>query len=489
MAIIGRLVEHTGKAKQFAAATSIENADLSPYGVFQMTAAGVLLTFPDAGYFYLGQKITVRGHSSGYSAVVLGTGVSDEVVVIPPNEDVDIMCVEFSAGYKWISLKKHDMVELSWSPTLTFSTATPTLSASSYEAYWVNGLILGILDIQSANGKNASALTVTLPTRPKDRDNFVPVVGQVIVDSVASNPQAYIESANGTAANRLLTFQNWATLTTAKAFSLHLAFFYEPAAEAWETFSSGYAFGTSTWASVTEVSRCKVINRTQFFTSDLRSTDAKGVTSSVTISTPAVVPDQDIYYAVTALNKATAGDDSVDYTDMLMLLDSANATETSRVAVGHAVGVMANGKAAEAYIAGFCGTEGGKGLVAFTPTATFAGGTSAVTATASGLGTMLGGCFFYTLLVSTTDGNGATSLVISDMPVPPKYKASRKIAAEALQLVTSTYTRALGIVNADQEAVADRTITFNGIGSTPFTNAATSLMVVTGWYPVESQAA
>lgn len=466
---------------------------------YLVETAGIVTTLPPPKYFAPTEGVEFQDNSGGWSTIKAPSGYyftgDISSIVLGPYQNVRIKRIRplsgtVEANY-YAAYGNHTRSEelLTWNPTPTWGTADPSPLTSAYHAWVIDGICFGIAQLSTSDGNAADSLVIPLPLRPVDRDHFVPVICQEIVDGTDSNPLARIDMADSTNTNRVIEFDAWSTWTNAKSCSLYLAFFYEVEPGAWETWINAETYGTSTWNSVTEVSRTKAIygmkngevaSQVVCFISDLRTADAKGVTSSVTITTPNHPLDTNMYYPVIGHDKCTAGDDSVDYDDMLMLLDSTNATEASRTAVSNAVGVMANGKAAEAY---FAGIVEGFGWDAATPTLDWTAATDPTMASNAARFTVVGPlCFFHGWL-STTDGNGATALTIALTGMPTPKNLGCKIPLAAMQTVNTTDSNPHAKLRADQQADADRVyINFDNFSTC--TDAVGAYVYYMGFYPV-----
>lgn len=486
------------QAKHLTASSTLYDLNKDYY--YCVETAGIVTTLPAPKFYAPTEGVEFRDNSGGWSTISAPSGdyFTGDIssIVLGPYQSVRIMRVRPLSGTTetnyYAAFGNHIRSEelITWSPTLTWGTADPSPLTTSAHAWVVDGVCFFVLYCSTTDGNNSDSLTITLPTRPIDRDHFVPVIGQAIVDGTDYEILGRIDMADSTNTNRVIEFDAWQTWTNAKSCSLYIAGFYEIPAGGWETFVNAETYGTSNWNNPTEVARCKsligrnpdgsVRSEASVFITDLRTTDAKGVTSSLAITTPNYVPDTNTYYPVLMHDKCTAGDDSVDYDNCLALLDSANSTEASRVATSNAVGVMANGKAAEAYCAGIVEHYGWD---SFTPTLTFTAAVAPTMAANLGRYTVINGMCFFHLWATSTDGNGATALTIKLTGLPtPKYLGC-KIPLAAMQTVNTTDSNPHAKLRTDQQADADRPyINFDNLST--YTDATTASISVMGFYPV-----
>lgn len=486
------------RPKHLSASSTLVDLEKTKYYIVE--TAGIVTTLPVPKYYAPTEGVEFRDNSGGWSTIAAPSGYyftgSIQNIVLGPYQSVRIMRVSPLSGTTetnyYAAFGNHIRSEelITYSPTFTWGTADPSPLTTSSHAWVIDGVCFFVIYASTTDGNGADSLTVTLPLRPLDRDHYVPVIGQAIVDGTDCEILGHIDMADATNTNRVIEFDAWTTWTNAKSCSLYLAGFYEVPLGSWETWTNVETYGTSTWDTVTEVSRAKTLKglnadgstRSSLvaFISDLRSADAKGVTSTIAITTPNYLPDTNVYYPVLMHDKCTAGDDSVDYDNCLALLDSANATEASRKATSNAVGVMANGKAAEAYCAGLVE---GHGWDSFTPTLTFTAATAPTMAANLGRYTVINGLCFFHLWATSTDGNGATALTIKLEGLPtPKYLGC-KIPCAAMQTVNTTDSNPHAKLRADQGADADRPyINFDNLST--YTDATTASISVMGFYPV-----
>jgi hypothetical protein len=111
----------------------------------------------------------------------------------------------------------------SWVPTLTWGTANPTISASTFR-HQVDktGRVRGTVKIVCSDGKAASSLTITLPTPITNRSNITVCTSQEIVNTTPSDPFAEIDDSGTT-----ITFRAFSAMTNGQAAALKVFFDYE----------------------------------------------------------------------------------------------------------------------------------------------------------------------------------------------------------------------------------------------------------------------
>jgi hypothetical protein len=447
--------------------------------------AGISLVVanPDKELSKLEQDVTFTNITAGYGTLRctdLFLGGIDSVIV-PPYESVKLRAVLSGSTYYWRvvgNYMRSDMKTLTWVPTLAFTTATPTLVSESYDAWVVDGICYFIFDIYTDDGAGATALTITPPIRPKDTDVILPIEARCLVDTTYTDAQGYLEMANSTNTSRVISFNALPTWTDDKACHLYGAGFYEVAGGGWEAWTPTTTYTTSNWDSATTAARTKSLDGAAHIVYYSTSADAKGVTAGVQFTPPTFPPDVNSYTALMSIDKCVAGDDSVDYDNNFMYLDCDNATEASRLAATHAVGVMANGKAGTIYVAGVYEQYGWS---AFTPTFTFTGTAPATTSKVGRYKVRDGICYFNIYYARTADTAAPTALTISGLPVTPKY-GSRKIPVTGHQLVNTTYSNCMPVIYADQEGEADRTLQFQKLST--FTASVAGKLFISGWYPI-----
>lgn len=468
--------------KTIATDTTLGATNPYKYGEYVITAAGVRLTLPTPNHWLQRMEYLITNASSGYAVIACSGYMMDagNAIYLEPYQQVLVKAVKSGSTYYWATTgrftREGNMKQLTWTPTLTWTTATPTATTVSV-AYMIDGIVYWYFSTSGTDGAGATALTVTMPTRPADLNYNQAAECYQLVDTTWSDPQGYVDMLNNTAANRLLEFQAMSTCTDDKAFSIVASGWYETETGIPATWSPTTTFGTSTWDTVTTVARQINLDGIVHFVYDIRSADAKGVTSTISCTLPTGVLDLDTYIPFTGQDAVTAGDDSVDYDNNLWLLDAANATEASRVPITNAVGVMANGKAATAWMNGIYPQIG---WTSWTPTFTFTG--TAPTATiATGYYKVRDGMCYFNACYTTTDGNGCTALTISNLPVDPAYIGC-EIALASMETVNTTDSDPLAFLACDEQANSDRTIQFKSFST--MTDAVGGYVYVAGVYPV-----
>jgi hypothetical protein len=459
---------------------TLSRARFVRHNLFTVETSGVVVTLPTPTRRCTRRPTSFANMTAGNIVISSSSNFVGGInaIELGPYEVTAIQAAKVDSTYYWTAAGHRERSEpVTWTPTLTWTTADPASVSTTAKYVIQNGICYFYFKTTSADGNGATQLTVTLPTIPKDLNNFVPVAGYQLVDSTYSNPQAYLDTADSTGANRVLTFQNFSTCTDAKTCTVVCAGFYEMEAQDTETYTSTLTWGTSTPDSVSSVSRVRNVDGVAHFFQDNRSADAKGVTASLSFTLPTFVPDNNNYIPVQAQSNCVAGDDSVDYDDMLMFIDGANATAESRVATSHDIGVCANGKAVQTYAAGIYEHYGWR---SWTPTETWTGTDPTTTVVARYK--VIDKLCYILVYVTTSDGNGCTALELSDLPVSAAYLGA-EIPLMSIQLVDSTYSNPLAYIKGNEAAGADRNvIAFKGASTC--TDAKTASFMLAGHYPV-----
>jgi hypothetical protein len=79
----------------------------------------------------------------------------------------------------------------------------------------------------SADGNAASSLDISLPLAAPDVNSYTAVSANQLVNTTWSDPGAYIDQLDNTAANRTLKFRKWTTCTDGQACSIEVSGAYE----------------------------------------------------------------------------------------------------------------------------------------------------------------------------------------------------------------------------------------------------------------------
>ena len=116
-----------------------------------------------------------------------------------------------------------------YTPTVSFSTATPTVTKVGRYCR-VSNLVYFVVDVFSADGAGGTPTGISLPVTPADIDSFPAISSLQLVDTVWSNPMAYIDMSDGTGSNRIVAFRAASQCTDDKTMRLNISGFYEVAA-------------------------------------------------------------------------------------------------------------------------------------------------------------------------------------------------------------------------------------------------------------------
>lgn len=370
------------------------------------------------------------------------------------------------------------MREIAWNPTVTWGTGTPSPISQTAKAFIVGPFCYGFYKASGTDGNGATSIAVPLPTRPADINAFLACEGYVEVDGTPYDLQPYIDMLDNTATNRYLKSNNFTTLTDAKAWTIVMTFWYELEGGDIATFTPTLTWGTATPASVTTVARFANLDGVIHVLEHNSSADANGVVSSLTTTLATGILDLGTYVPLSAYDIVTAGDDSVDYDNMLFLLDCNHATEANRVATSNAIGVAADGKSIITFLSGIYEQIGWS---SWTPAMTFTG--TAPTAAANvGRYKIVDGMCYFNAYFQTADGNGVTGLEISNLPVDPAYLGC-EIALCSMETVNTTDSDPLAYIPANEQASSARAkIKFKNFAT--MTDGVASYMYIAGYYPV-----
>lgn len=183
--------------------------------------------------------------------------------------------VEFSGWYPVAGFT-------SFTPSETWTTGTPA-SITKYGFYKiVDGVVFMVYGTTSADNNGATQLVVLPPvTCPPDTDCYIQTASLALSNVTYSNPYAYLDSANGTAASRAFTLTAPPTWTDGQADAVFISAAYE--------LDGGQSFGTkitstATWTtgtptSQTVVGRYAVVdNQWCWFAAYITSADSNGCT-------------------------------------------------------------------------------------------------------------------------------------------------------------------------------------------------------------------
>lgn len=171
------------------------------------------------------------------------------------------------------------------SSTLTWGTEDPEAQTEVYLYKLLEGIdgslsAIGVFQTLAADGNTSSSLTVSLPIEPIDQNFYVEAVGQQKVNTTWTNPYALIDESTGTAASRLLGFENFTQHTNGNAHQESVSFFYE--VQGWTAYTAtpDWSGGTADPATVpTKKGRYTVIGSQCIGAVYITCTDGNGVTN------------------------------------------------------------------------------------------------------------------------------------------------------------------------------------------------------------------
>lgn len=115
-----------------------------------------------------------------------------------------------------------------WTPTNTFTTATPATLTNVGRYHVANGLLwLGVYQ-SSADGNGATNLQITNPPLvAKYAARGIRLNAQELVNATYTNIGAYLNASDADVADRTIVFQNFATATDSQAYALLMSGFAE----------------------------------------------------------------------------------------------------------------------------------------------------------------------------------------------------------------------------------------------------------------------
>ena len=118
-----------------------------------------------------------------------------------------------------------------WTPSLVWTTSTPTITSAVYEYSKINKIIHFTIDlfVNNETGGNVTNLTITLPETPEDNNNLIPVhcYSSLAGADMVYGYFPYIEGQDNVGANRVLRFQGFTAITPGQTVHWYMAGFYE----------------------------------------------------------------------------------------------------------------------------------------------------------------------------------------------------------------------------------------------------------------------
>lgn len=208
--------------------SQIEKDIATPYEAYKQSDTAITATMRsvvDTGILYQDELKNVDGKWVIDRIVNAGTGLKQAIVC----EDaiVDGMPIVYKNGSTMVlnptimPVVNMQVIESDgefnlFTPTLTFTTSTPTGITSSFK-YSKKGKKVTVMgDFVATNGLGATNLTITLPFTVKTDSSFTPVDMQVKTGATWSSGIAYLDSATS-----LIKFRTFNTFTTGQACEIH----------------------------------------------------------------------------------------------------------------------------------------------------------------------------------------------------------------------------------------------------------------------------
>jgi len=111
-----------------------------------------------------------------------------------------------------------------YTPTLAWMTGTPATITTIARTWRYLTTVWFVVDISSANGNGATALTITLPTTPTNNGNNIPCSALQLNNTTWSDPLAYI-LADGS--NNKINFRAFTPVAAGNAIKIQVSGFYE----------------------------------------------------------------------------------------------------------------------------------------------------------------------------------------------------------------------------------------------------------------------
>ena len=216
-------------AKVITDDTTLKNRDFRAESLITCAVAAKTITFPTPCNDNLGYILRFANSSEGN----LTLSCTDKIFpaastwVIATGGQAEAVCARTAAStYRWLvrdlttDSSAPQPVASTFTPTLAWTTHTPTVSAGVYRKLVFGGGVACLnMDITITDGKDSTGLSCTFPTGlvPDDVDQLVVCHAQVSVDGAAyTNVVAQLNAAHNTAGNRVLTVTT-GTLTDTKA--------------------------------------------------------------------------------------------------------------------------------------------------------------------------------------------------------------------------------------------------------------------------------
>lgn len=460
----------------YAASASITSRNVKEYGHFVATAAHIVLTLCDPEAAVQDQEIRFTNASSGFITIVTSQDSVDETdgIALAPGGSVELECVRKTSASPWewswtVQGADNPIKWAEWTPTNTFTTATPTLSSAVYRYQVEEGLLHFEVDIATTDGAGATALTMTLPFISQDLDVVVPVTANVTIGTgTPTNILGYVDCTNATAETRaLIQFRNFQTLTDDTAARIRIS----GVVPLWgvNTFTSTPAWtGSPTVTSTTGI--YKVVDGTCYGFIHCIVADGKGA-STATFTLPAHINDVNQLVAAEAIELVDA-----TYSNPKAYVEALNATSANRLISFGSLSALTDGKACTLSVAF---TYNLHADFVYTPTETFGTATPASWASVFRYAVHGRKCVF-AYYGTSADGNAASSLTVT-LPVVPQYAAYLRKSVASVQLVDTTYSCPAAYIDASQTTAASRAVLrFENLSAC--TDAKTATVMAAGQY-------
>lgn len=135
------------------------------------------------------------------------------------------ICIDATVGaavWKEITVTSPSYAWQAWTPTLTWTTGTPTGIATIARYITIGKICFYYITITATNGQGATALTISIPAVPRNDSTYVIATSMEVVGGALSNPYASVNEVS-----QLVAFSLFATATAGQTLSIYISGQYE----------------------------------------------------------------------------------------------------------------------------------------------------------------------------------------------------------------------------------------------------------------------
>jgi len=211
----------------FSASATLKAKHFAVEQLLVASTAGITLSLPTPIRELSGKASYIVNSSSGKITLSGAFNTSRTAETLEPGSSAILVILPTGAStLKWHILGGKPQAWLTWEPSVSWGTATPTTTTVARYRY-IGNAVEFILDISTTDGAGGVFQSATLPVTPADIDAYAPVQATCLVGAIYTTPALEIDAADATAGNRKLYARDVITFTDNTSCRLSITGRYE----------------------------------------------------------------------------------------------------------------------------------------------------------------------------------------------------------------------------------------------------------------------